>query len=195
MSHHGHGHNPSSPQGVPVYSQITALGSKLSRVFTGTSTSHSTLGALDPGKRDQRHRSPSQSRQFQSSGRGGAGNIRASPSSSGNVTFIECLDEFSVTGGKEPRSQSRPDKITSTGRGGAGNIRSPSRAVPDIRPSELSLILEAKTAEFERSLIRNRGASRTTLPRSSGRGGIGNIVRLKSRSLTALRHRLSRPRG
>lgn len=85
----------------------------------------------------------------------------------------------------------------SVGRGGAGNIRSPSRDVVRARPGELSSISETEQIEYERSLIRNREAARTSqmvcLPclagvvarslnlhpsqLSGGRGGVGNMVR------------------
>lgn len=50
----------------------------------------------------------------------------------------------------------------SLGRGGAGNIRSPSRDVVRARPGELSSISETEQMEYEKSLIRNREAARTS---------------------------------
>ncbi|KAI9460976.1 hypothetical protein BJY52DRAFT_242839 [Lactarius psammicola] len=128
----------------------------------------------------------------QSSGIGGAGNIRASSASSERAHILDGPDDFSSTRGREPRSPFHLDKVISIGRGGAGNIRSPSRDVDRARPSKLSSILEAEQIKYEMSLIRNRETARESQLHSGGRGGVGNMVRPGSQSQSLSR---STPRG
>jgi len=116
-------------------------------------------------------RSASRGRErYQSSGRGGLGNIR--PSSVSRDTRTESgPDDFSVTRGREPISH--PTQIFSTGRGGAGNLRSPSRDGQKTRDVEEDVI------------IREYRMSQEGAPVSTGRGGIGNISRSRSREPAA----------
>jgi len=73
-----------------------------------------------------------------------------------------------VTRGREPIATQK--EIFSTGRGGAGNIRSPSR---DIR--------DPITNRFEKDVINKYNKSQEDALVSSGRGGLGNINRSRSR--------------
>ncbi|KAH9175262.1 hypothetical protein EDB89DRAFT_1903819 [Lactarius sanguifluus] len=157
---------PSPLPGLAVVNEITP---GLSRPSTYESTSTVTL--VRPSYQDQRPRSTSRGRgrQYQSSGIGGAGNIRASSTSS-----------------------ERAHIIISIGRGGAGNIRSPSRDVDLARPSKLSSILETEQTKYERSVIRDRETAREGQLHSGGRGGVGNMVRRGSQSRSLSR---STPRG
>ncbi|KAJ2911498.1 hypothetical protein MD484_g8914, partial [Candolleomyces efflorescens] len=112
------------------------------------------------------NRSQSRGREpLQSTGRGGFGNIRQASVSRDRPTSGP--DDFSVTRGREPVAN--PDAIYSTGRGGAGNLRSPSRdatRAPDAHEKE---VLESYAA--------HQGEG----PVSTGRGGLGNINRSRSR--------------
>ncbi|KAH9039900.1 hypothetical protein EDB84DRAFT_1648131 [Lactarius hengduanensis] len=157
---------PSPLPGLPVVNESMA---RLSRPPTYESTSTVTL--VMPSNQDQRPRSTSRGRgrQYQSSGIGGAGNIRASSTSS-----------------------ERAHIIISIGRGGAGNIRSPSQDVDLARPSKLSSILETEQTKYERSVIRDRETAREGQLHSGGRGGVGNMVRRGSQSQSLSR---STPRG
>jgi len=111
-------------------------------------------------------RSTSRGRQpFVSTGRGGVGNIRQ-PSLSGDARPESGPDNYSLTRGREPFCS--PMQIFSTGRGGAGNIRSPSRDDRKVPNSEKDVIEEYKRSQ--------EGA-----PVSSGRGGVGNISRSRTR--------------
>ncbi|KAH0580126.1 hypothetical protein H2248_002932 [Termitomyces sp. 'cryptogamus'] len=109
---------------------------------------------------------------YQSSGRGGAGNIRQA-SDSRDSRPVDGPDDFSVSRGRElvPTHM----KNFYTGRGGAGNIRSPSRD-PTVPTVVEPVIIE------ERELIRAHNAASSDGPFSSGRGGAGNIVQTSSRS-------------
>ncbi|KAF8629379.1 hypothetical protein AX17_005675 [Amanita inopinata Kibby_2008] len=108
---------------------------------------------------------------FQSSGRGGFGNIRrASESRDGRPDTGP--DDFSSSRGREPRMD-HPTHIYSTGRGGAGNIRSPSREIAQV----------ARRAELkEQEIIKSHVAADQEVMHSIGRGGIGNIAASRSRS-------------
>lgn len=113
--------------------------------------------------------SRSQSRgreQMFSSGRGGAGNIK--PASKSREPREKGPDDFSPSRGRELRGII--DHITHAGRGGAGNIRSPSRDADGERKY---------VAEVEQHA---RDSIDPNAPRSSGRGGAGNISRSRSRS-------------
>ncbi|KAG6918462.1 hypothetical protein DXG01_014089 [Tephrocybe rancida] len=110
---------------------------------------------------------------YQSSGRGGAGNIRQA-SASRDARPTDGPDDFSVSRGREAVPTS-PLKNFSTGRGGAGNIRSPSR------DPTVASIVEPGIAE-ESEVIRTHVAAVADGPFSSGRGGAGNILQTQSRS-------------
>jgi len=117
-------------------------------------------------------RSVSRGREAFSTGRGGIGNIRQ-PSSTPS-TGSECgPDDFSVTRGRELISN--PKEVFSTGRGGAGNIRSPSR---NIQKSPAS-------PGVDEDVIKEYKKSQEGTPSSSGRGGLGNINRSRSRDPTS----------
>ncbi|KAH9064314.1 hypothetical protein EDB87DRAFT_1600325 [Lactarius vividus] len=181
---------PSPPPGLPVVNETTP---RLYRPSTHESTS-STVTLVRPSNQDQRPRSTSRGRgrQYQSSGIGGAGNIRASSTSSERAHIVDGPDDFSSTRGREPRSPFHLDKVISIGRGGAGNIRSPSRDVDLARPSKLSSILETEQTKYERSVIRDRETAREGQLHSGGRGGVGNMVRRGSQSQSLSQ---STPRG
>ncbi|KAF8513998.1 hypothetical protein BU17DRAFT_94867 [Hysterangium stoloniferum] len=118
----------------------------------------------------EQDRSRSRGRQeaFHSSGRGGAGNIRAGSRS--RDARPDGPDDFSLTRGRE---MGVSPGLTHSGRGGAGNIRSPSRepgaGVAELDPKEIEAMRAAAEREAE-------------LPHSSGRGGAGNIFASRSRS-------------
>ncbi|KZT20889.1 hypothetical protein NEOLEDRAFT_1033158, partial [Neolentinus lepideus HHB14362 ss-1] len=102
-------------------------------------------------------RSISRGRDFTSSGRGGAGNIRRNPD----------LPEVpaTITRGREPVPNYSARSSVSVGRGGAGNIRSPSRD-----PAQQT------DAAYEQEVIRRRMEERQAAVVSSGRGGAGNFT-------------------
>lgn len=106
----------------------------------------------------------------QSSGRGGAGNIRSTSISrdAHPVDGSDGPDDFSQTRGRELYVL---PKITHSGRGGAGNVRSPSRDAGTPTREERETAAHAAERDAE-------------LPHSSGRGGLGNIFGSRSRSRT-----------
>ncbi|KDR71295.1 hypothetical protein GALMADRAFT_254096 [Galerina marginata CBS 339.88] len=110
---------------------------------------------------------------FQSTGRGGLGNIRQASASRDRPAPGTGPDDFSVTRGREPIAN--PNQIYSTGRGGAGNLRSPSR---DPKP-------RAEIEQAEKDVIREYAAAHEGAVYSSGRGGIGNMNRSRSRDPSA----------
>ncbi|KAL5635099.1 hypothetical protein ACGC1H_002958 [Rhizoctonia solani] len=138
-------------------------------------------------------RSRSRGREFQSTGRGGAGNFVRSES-------VSRTREDGV--GQERGREILPtNRITHSGRGGAGNIRSPSRdPEADIRAlsREREIIEDHRRAEegqihstgrggygnMDRSRSRSREPSKTV--HSSGRGGFGNITASDGHSLADL---------
>ena len=108
---------------------------------------------------------------FQSTGRGGLGNIRQ-VSLSCTAHRNKGPDNFCLTHGREVFASRTPAAIFSTGRGGAGNLRSPSRHSTPANTSD----------PVEQVVIRNYAAAHEDAPVSSGRGGIGNIHRKSLRS-------------
>ncbi|EGO03164.1 hypothetical protein SERLA73DRAFT_69068 [Serpula lacrymans var. lacrymans S7.3] len=116
---------------------------------------------------------------FQSSGRGGIGNIRRS-SISTDTRPTDGPDDFSPTRGREPAVNA--DRVFSVGRGGAGNIRSPSRDIGPDHPQTASILSDhaAANADYERQ-VRKLHAEANPV-HSSGRGGLGNISASRSRS-------------
>jgi len=152
--------------------QMSAIGARVTRALSkdkgdDISVAETTsLGPDSPINPDRR--SVSRGRDaFQSSGRGGIGNIRRS-SQSRDARPADGPDDFSPTRGREPLVH--PDRIYSVGRGGAGNIRSPSQ-----EPSK-----DVAEADHQARLVREH-AEATTM-HSSGRGGAGNIISDRSRS-------------
>ncbi|KAG8716399.1 hypothetical protein FRC11_013382 [Ceratobasidium sp. 423] len=126
------------------------------RSRTEAGTSHSPTSPTD--------RSRSRGREFQSTGRGGAGNIVRSESVSRTRE-----DTLSQERGREILPANR---VTHSGRGGAGNIRSPSRD-PEADMRALSR---------EREIIEDHRRSEEGQIHSTGRGGYGNMDRSRSRS-------------
>ncbi|KAK2459470.1 hypothetical protein APHAL10511_008504 [Amanita phalloides] len=110
---------------------------------------------------------------FQSSGRGGVGNIRRT-SVSRDARPDSGPDDFSTTRGREPRPTTGQE-IFSTGRGGAGNMRSPSR---EVRSGPAASTVDA----VEDQVIRSHKAAEQIAVHSTGRGGIGNMASSRSRS-------------
>ncbi|KAF8729348.1 hypothetical protein AX14_006254 [Amanita brunnescens Koide BX004] len=109
---------------------------------------------------------------YQSSGRGGAGNIRRASAS--RDARPDGPDDFSTPRGREPRPTHPADtspnpQVFSTGRGGAGNIRSPSR---DARAGAAETAVNA----VEDQLIRSHIVAEQGVVHSTGRGGIGNMT-------------------
>ncbi|KAG2152775.1 hypothetical protein DEU56DRAFT_907952 [Suillus clintonianus] len=116
---------------------------------------------------------------FQSSGRGGIGNIRRSSISSDPRPVDSSSDSDSARG----REQAvHPDRLFSVGRGGAGNMRSPSQEVGADHPQTVTILNEhaAVQAEYEQQVKKHHAESNPI--HSSGRGGIGNISGSRSRS-------------
>ncbi|KIM36012.1 hypothetical protein M413DRAFT_78783 [Hebeloma cylindrosporum] len=109
---------------------------------------------------------------FTSTGRGGIGNIRQA-SLSRDTRPTSGPDDFSITRGREPFGS--PTQVFSTGRGGAGNLRSPSR--DPSKPPVIDVV--------EQEAIREYVTAHENAPYSSGRGGIGNINRSRSREPTS----------
>ncbi|KAK7051889.1 hypothetical protein R3P38DRAFT_2857603 [Favolaschia claudopus] len=103
-----------------------------------------------------------------SSGRGGMGNIR--PASDSRERPVGGPDDFSDTRGREPAVAI--SEVRSTGRGGAGNFRSPSRDVADDRDVR---------GLGEREVIRAHEEQDREGVYSTGRGGMGNMSRSRSR--------------
>jgi len=102
-----------------------------------------------------------------STGRGGAGNMRASSRSRGG-------DEFDASEA-EARARSRErssERGALGGRGGAGNYRSASKSVEErARDNEQA----RKAEEEERIAQEKRMAEESTHHHSYGRGGAGNV--------------------
>lgn len=119
---------------------------------------------------------------FQSSGRGGAGNIRRSsqepsaPAPEPQVPYI--------VRGRERQPASSSERATSTGRGGVGNIRSTSQSrslnrAPEIQPQSETIteeVVDGPVPELKKDEPNAKPVH------SSGRGGLGNINRTKSKS-------------
>ncbi|KAG8706155.1 hypothetical protein FRC09_002548 [Ceratobasidium sp. 395] len=119
---------------------------------------------LKPESPTSPDRSRSRGREFQSTGRGGAGNIVRSES------LTRARED--VVNGERGRDIIPSNRVTHTGRGGAGNIRSPSRD-PEGDLRELSR---------EREVIENHRRAEEGQIQSTGRGGFGNMDRSRSRS-------------
>ncbi|WVQ91813.1 hypothetical protein IAS59_005617 [Cryptococcus gattii] len=106
-----------------------------------------------------------------STGRGGAGNLVAHP----------ILDDGFVPGAERGRElsphPSTNDHVTHSGRGGAGNIRpsSHSRTRDEIKQ-------DAEEEALQEQLIADARGRQAEQGFSTGRGGVGNISRSRSRS-------------
>ncbi|GJE86724.1 hypothetical protein PsYK624_028050 [Phanerochaete sordida] len=151
-----------------------------------TATDSDTLADLSQDDLEERRQSVPRGREtFKSTGRGGAGNIKASPS---NPRDSEGSHSHSYSPMRGREVSVDGDKAKSVGRGGVGNIRSQSRAraasqVAEGHPHTASILSDnsANTAAYERTIIEEAGA-RASAIRSSGRGGVGNISTSRSRS-------------
>ncbi|KAJ7221787.1 hypothetical protein B0H12DRAFT_1150797 [Mycena haematopus] len=163
--------------------RISAVGAKINRALssdTGRGRYDAETESMASTIVEGNERSTSRNRNnFHSSGRGGAGNIHrdptpASPTTNGNNSNAEAQD-FPWPRGRErapvarlpPASTHTPQKAPtnrSTGRGGAGNF---SHSPPAADPS-YSL--------RDREILRAHAEADKVAFRSSGRGGIGNIV-------------------
>ncbi|KAJ7182210.1 hypothetical protein C8R43DRAFT_966548 [Mycena crocata] len=165
-----------SPSSRRTFSdRISAVGAKITRALNNDgSPSHSqgynpetesvTSTIVEGGDR-----SSSRGREgvYHSSGRGGAGNFYTNPPPTVNLAEAQ---EFSWPRGRErapafqpPVAQVAP-VTRSTGRGGSGNF---SRSPPPADPS-LSL--------RDREILRAHADAEKNAVRSSGRGGMGNII-------------------
>jgi hypothetical protein len=148
--------------------QISALAGKITKAFSNDLTSD----RVSPDSSEEQARSVSRGREyFQSSGRGGAGNIRRASASREPVT--DGPDDFSSSRGREYAVN--VDRILSTGRGGAGNIRSPSRDPSGQRHETPGV------TDYEQKVIQDHLSAEQDAPYSSGRGGFGNMSRSRSR--------------
>jgi len=109
-----------------------------------------------------------------STGRGGVGNIVRSPSRDIEPESLGHINSANIM-----------PKALSSGRGGAGNIRSPSReARVGPEHSQTSGILSDHAnieTEYEREVLQRHAEARMEV-HSTGRGGLGNIDRSRSRS-------------
>lgn len=162
-----------SPGNRSFSNKISAIGAKISR----TLSSDATLGGDDREPESvlsEKNRSVSRGRDvYQSSGRGGIGNIR-STSVSRERRPEDGPDDFSHSRGREPGPGfTQMGKNFSTGRGGAGNIRSPSRDAPQ---SPLTPELRERALAEEERIIKAHAAAELDAPHSTGRGGAGNII-------------------
>ncbi|KAJ7358405.1 hypothetical protein DFH08DRAFT_1075491 [Mycena albidolilacea] len=155
-----------SPSSRRTFSdRISAVGAKINRALS----SDAGRGGYNPETEsitstvvEGQDRSSSRGRNFQSSGRGGAGNIHSTPAASNGE-----VQDFPWPRGREraPVTRAAPTQVVrSTGRGGSGNF---SQSPPAADPS-YSL--------RDREILRAHAEADKTAFRSSGRGGIGNIV-------------------
>ncbi|KAJ6514616.1 hypothetical protein DFH09DRAFT_1196432 [Mycena vulgaris] len=158
--------------------RISAVGAKINRALSNEG--RPSQNGYDPDTEsitstivEGGDRSRSREQGYHSSGRGGAGNFH-SAAPNPNTFPTGDAQEFPWPRGRERAPVERPPPASpparSTGRGGSGNFsQSPPAADPSysLRDKE---ILRAH-AEAERNVIR-----------SSGRGGMGNIVTSDSRS-------------
>ncbi|KII85723.1 hypothetical protein PLICRDRAFT_56930 [Plicaturopsis crispa FD-325 SS-3] len=125
---------------------------------------------------------------FQSSGRGGAGNIRRSSVSSDNAPE----GVFTDARGREHAVDTT--KVLSTGRGGAGNLQSLSRsrhhpAISKVQHPQTASIMSdhaAANAHYEREVLRRNDEIKAGI-KTTGRGGLGNISQQKSRPRTNIK--------
>jgi len=128
-------------------------------------------------------RSLSRGRGLQSTGRGGAGNLREP---SVDLPRVAGPEDYSDTRGRDPVRYRDEDVVISLGRGGAGNIRSPSR--DRSRGENVSINSSPSRAEFLREREHDRDeisaidTAHDNGAHSSGRGGLGNISRPDSKS-------------
>jgi len=123
-------------------------------------------------------RSVSRGREKYSTGRGGAGNIRA-PSQ--DPVSTAGPEDYSDTRGREPIPAGDPSVVISTGRGGRGNIRSPSRDAYRGEGATASnesspLRSEERGRGYDRELIIALDGAQEPHLHSVGRGGVGNMV-------------------
>ncbi|KAG5642254.1 hypothetical protein DXG03_003355 [Asterophora parasitica] len=173
-------HNSTSPSPSRRLSSfgnaLSALGARISRTLSHDETtltgdpahdsdafSVSTVGSAAKDRSQSRGRDV-----YQSSGRGGAGNMRQTTSTSRDAP----RNTEHIIRGREPIPAAM--KTFSTGRGGAGNIRSPSRDPTSIPVT----VAEEEQDEIIRAHI---AAQQEGGLHSSGRGGAGNISRSRSR--------------
>jgi len=179
---------PPPPVAVPlqrVSEQMLSFGSRLAQSISRdsmSSTASTATTAFESNQNGSPERDTSHTvtrgRQMRSSGRGGAGNIRLSPSASplhSESTIISGPGDFStvIRGGELGAVVSPAIRTVSTGRGGVGNIffgRSTSR---DSGGS----IDRLGEYEYERRLLQERANARASTAYVAGRGGAGNIKR------------------
>nr|ODN93646.1 cytoplasmic protein [Cryptococcus depauperatus CBS 7855] len=105
-----------------------------------------------------------------STGRGGAGNLVSHVATDVDMTP-------GVERGRELSPQALGDHVTHSGRGGVGNIRhsSHSRTRDELKA-------DAKEEALQEKLISDARGRQADGPISTGRGGVGNISRSRSRS-------------
>ncbi|GLB33132.1 putative protein of unknown function (DUF3602) [Lyophyllum shimeji] len=164
---------------------LATLGAKITRTLSrdeATLTADSETRSVSTVASTAKDRSQSRGREvYQSSGRGGAGNIRQA-SLSRDARPPGGPDDFSVVRGREPVPAAT--RSFSTGRGGVGNIRSPSRDPTTT------------TTEEEQDVLNAAISAAQNAPHSSGRGGAGNISLSHSLSHSISHsHSLSRSRS
>ncbi|KAJ7122110.1 hypothetical protein C8R44DRAFT_876423 [Mycena epipterygia] len=163
--------------------RISAVGAKINRALSneGRARYDADAESITSTIVEGQDRSQSRSRDsgYHSSGRGGAGNIRA-VSAAQPANGAE-QQEFPWPRGRErapvhraPPAQTQPQApvapvpaVRSTGRGGAGNFsQSPPPTDPSYSLRDREIMRAHAQAEAEKSVVR-----------SSGRGGMGNITR------------------
>jgi len=135
-------------------------------------------------------RSTSRGRGLQSTGLGGAGNIR-SPSRD-PIEPTPGPEDYSDPRGRDPIPSRDPGLVTSTGRGGAGNIRSPSRDAirrEDGTPESSPIRSEIRGRGYDRELIATIDNAHDIGVHSTGRGGRGNMTNSPSNSQSRSRSR------
>ncbi|KAJ7633656.1 hypothetical protein DFH06DRAFT_689987 [Mycena polygramma] len=179
--------SPSTSPRRTFSDRISAVGAKINRALS-SDTGRSSQNGYDPETEsiastmvEGTDRSSSRGRNFQSSGRGGAGNIHATANPNAAASGPpEVPQEFPWPRGRERAPVVRATPVSpvvrSTGRGGSGNFSQPP-------PTDPSYSLR------DREILRAHAEADRAAVRSSGRGGIGNIVtpdgaaRSRSRSI------------
>ncbi|KII83971.1 hypothetical protein PLICRDRAFT_433652 [Plicaturopsis crispa FD-325 SS-3] len=178
--------------------RISAIGAKIGRALSNDSSSSQNDGHSDRASLVSatttlvaqprgREALPKVRATFQSSGRGGAGNIHASTSPQESDATVPNRGREAQPSANAITISDSPPRIVSTGRGGTGNIRRPSREAQEARLGSLPTVPSSDVAEFERRVL-ERNEEAKSAAHSTGRGGVGNISsKSRSRSKSKLR--------
>jgi len=150
---------------------MSALGSKLSLNSSRQRESNDAIFVpLDADRSNSRNRG----REFHSTGRGGIGNFReTSGSSSRDARVNSGPNDYSPVRGRDLYVRHDFEPFHSPGRGGTGNLCPPSRDPSKLDPTEV----------YDEKNVHENLADQTVPHLSTGRGGLGNISRSRSRDL------------